>query len=259
MAQFPPKGQNLEAFGLAPIKISHLSVPNNLQAWPFSALNGCVNLESISVYGAEDDAQSITLAIEHGLKNLSKLTTLQFPSTVTSIDDGVWDDSENSIQMALPINLKSVTFAKRLKSIGSQAFARCRQLSCLDFSQCPDLSSIGRDAFFYCEKLTSLDLSGTKAPLTIVGAAFRKSSLGVVIFPTSLLAICDRAFATLARKGPLPSLQTIIWKGCTERLPITTEVNPPFGISHNAFWESTRLDALDNLISTGRLTEIFTP
>lgn len=227
MARFPEEGLTLEAFGLNCSRVTHLTVPNDLAAWPTTALNSCVNIETISVYGEESNEGLIDLELAHGFRNLTKLKTLHFPSTIKTLGNGVNTGPDNYYGI-FPTSLQSVLFSKNILKIGWSFVGT--QLTHVDLSHCTQLMTLGNDA------------RGSDGPF------FECLQLRTVLFPSSLQNILNYAFAQRwGVNNPLQNLKIIVWVGRTMRAS---------NINRQAFCS---YKTLDQLVSEGTITEIFIP
>lgn len=255
LPRFPTNG-TLSVFGLTASKLRYLAIPNDLREWPLTALDNCTNLEQLAVHGAAANEGGIELTFEHNLSRLTNLTSIQLPSTVTSIRRIETWNYENT-QTVVPKGICSITFSKRLKKIGARSFVNCKALSTLDFSRCQYLEFLEEDIFFYCSKITTVDFSKC-AMLTSLGwSLFDNTSITTLILPPSLKSIQDRIVCTYpAPLELLPTFKVLIWEGRNERLPILDEQKPAFGICSSAFGRSI---PLPTLVDNGIITEVFLP
>lgn len=109
---------------------------------------GCINLESISL------AEGTTQIPIYFLNGCSKLTSIHFPSTITSIGISAFSSS----------GLTSISLPEGLTEIGNYAFYRCEALH--DVTMPTTMTSLGRSVFLECKNLTSV--TGYPATLTDV-------------------------------------------------------------------------------------------
>ena len=138
------------------------------------------------VDGVWQDGNTYTVTIiadggsNTGVFEDSGITSVTFPSSLTSIGIAAFKYCSGLTSISLPSSLTS---------IGSNAFGRCSGLTGeLDFSNCTSLTSIGSYAFQYCSGLTGeLNLGGC----------------------TSLTSIGERAFSSCSR------LTSVDLSGCT--------------------------------------------
>ena len=110
-----------------------------------------------------------------------------------SSNDGVID----KVDYNTPINqVSSLTVLGTVTGISFSAFAKCSNLSSVDFSGATALQTIGRQAFYQCTSLSSVNFSGVVALTSIDEEAFREcSSLSSVIFPATIETISRGAFS----------------------------------------------------------------
>jgi hypothetical protein len=108
-------------------------------------------------------------------------------SSIQTLDNGVFLDSENLMKVAFP---------KTLQEIGQSCFKDCIQLAALDLKDTV-LTSIGDEAFSYSESLESATFPST---LQSIGKkAFEDSKLQSIHLPASFKAFGASAFQNCSR------------------------------------------------------------
>ncbi len=119
------------------------------------------------IYKAKDDNFTYFDKDETQLaRYIGKGTTLEIPSTVTAIPDGLFDELSNGSN-----KLVSVTIPESVTSIGEKAFNWCSSLETVNIPN--SVTSIGARAFYCC------------------------SSLSTVYIPKSVTSIGDYAFGSV--------------------------------------------------------------
>ena len=171
-----------------------------------NAFNNCDALTSIEI------PSSVTSIEYSAFYNCSNLTSIEIPSGVTSIGSSVFSDcsllgtvtfgedskleSIGSSAFADCDALTSIEIPSRVTSIGYSAFSDCSLLGTVTFGEGSKLESIGNNAFSNCSNLTSIKIPSS---VTSIGSsAFSNcSSLGTVKFgeDSKLESIGNNAFS----------------------------------------------------------------
>lgn len=169
--------------------------------------------------------------------DVSEITSLEIPDTVTSIAESAFISCTSLETLTLSTNLVSIgknafsdcssltslVIPDSVTSIGDSAFGECSTLQNLTLSN--QLSSLGQSAFLGCYALTSLEIPGSL--IEISKNAFRRcGSLVDITFNPGLTKILDSAFYDCA------SLKNI-------NLPSGTEI-----IEINAFFNAASAETL---------------
>lgn len=148
--------------------VTDVSLPAGLLSIGKNAFWGCVALETISLPSSLEEIGTCAFF-------RSGLTAIAIPGKVTEINQGVFGQCQNLLQVTLHDNitvirkdafsrcyaLAEITLPKNLESIGEHAFFACVLLTSLNFQQ--NLSRIGSAAFYGCSRLSQLTFTG-KAP-----------------------------------------------------------------------------------------------
>ena len=138
--------------------IKSIEIPSTVKEIGQNAFNGCYNLESIVVDGANPYYSSS----DSILFNKDRSTLIRFPakhyrSTYYSIPSTVETIAENAFRES---NVEQVYFSNGIVSIGDYAFANCSRLRELDLFGCSSVNFIGNNAFQYCYNLMRVKLNG---------------------------------------------------------------------------------------------------
>ena len=190
----------------------------------------------------EGGAYTVT-AIGNIAFSLSEITSIELPSTLTSIGEYVFDGCRG---------LESITLPEGLTSIGYYAFNGCSSLTSITLPE--GLTSIGDSAFSSCSSLTSITLP---EGLTSIGdSAFSScSSLTSIIFPSSLTSIELFAFnhCTSLTSITLPSSLTSIggwaFSGCSGLTEVIID-------SEYVYNKATSTSACGSLFNNSSITTV---
>ena len=141
-----------------PGKEGAYTVPNSVQYIATRAFWSCGNLTSVSIHN------SVESIGEFAFWGCSSMTEINVGSANAyySSEDGVLFDKEKETLICCPAgnagNEGVYTIPNSVKTIYSNAFDGCKNLTSVDFSQANDLTSIGGWAFQDCSSLTSLSI-----------------------------------------------------------------------------------------------------
>ena len=130
--------------------------------------DGC---EQITSFTFGDNVEHIPAYLCY---DMSKLTSIIIPNSVTSIGRGAFSDCSS---------LTSITIPNSLTSIGDDAFYRCSSLPSITIPN--SVTSIGNSAFSYCSSLTSIEIPNSVTSIGDV-AFYRCSSLPSITIPNSV-------------------------------------------------------------------------
>lgn len=172
--------------------LKSLTIPSRLIN---SSIQKCSKLESLTVYGdvissncsqliknnpslASVTIENATSIADHAFSGCSGLTSINIPTSVTSIGKAAFKDCSGlSKAMVIPSNvteiadetfmgcssLPSVRLTSNVTSIGNHAFDGCKAFTSFAFT--PKITSIGNSAFRNCSGLTSITLQSKVAQL----------------------------------------------------------------------------------------------
>ncbi|MCD8305203.1 MAG: leucine-rich repeat domain-containing protein, partial [Prevotella sp.] len=161
------------------------SLPSSSFAYDFSADND----DGVTIYYNITSSTDRTVEVT-GLGNYEYSGDVVIPSTVkydnttylvTSIGESAFSVS----------SLTSVEIPSSVTSIGSDAFYYCESLTSIEIPS--SVTSIGGGAFFYCSSLTSIEIPSS---VTSIGSSafFYCSSLTSIEIPSGVTSIGSYAF-----------------------------------------------------------------
>ena len=192
--------------------------------------------------------EGVEIIGEGAFLGYSRLTSVEFPSTLTSIEVYAFYECTG---------LTSVVLPGGLTSIGMGAFQYCSGLTSVVLPE--GLTSIGESAFIGCTGLTLVDLSATSLTSIGRGAFYQCSGLTSVTFPEGLTSIGGGAFYQCSRLTSIvfPSTLTSIGYGAFDGSGLTSVVLPEglTSIGGDAFYECTGLTSVtfpEGLTSIGQ-------
>ena len=210
--------------------LTNLTLSSKITSAGKYAFNNCSNLKDVSYYIHDDLATYIqkghpAFYLNCGIKyywNNQEITTLEIPSSVTSIGNHAFYCCND---------LTSVNIPSNVTSIGDWAFYGCSGLTSVDLPS--SITKMGECVFYYCKNLSSVKLPSEITAIS--NGAFGYSSLKDIELPAGITSIGDDAFVNCS------NLQNI-------NLPsgITT-------IGTGAFWDCSNLT---NVILPSALTSI---
>ena len=211
--------------------LTNLTLSSRVSSIGISAFSYCSNLKDVRYYIYDDLATYIqkghpAFYVNCGIKyywNNQEITTLEIPTSVTSIGNYAFHCSSG---------LTSVEFPSNLSSIGDWAFASCSGLTSVDLPS--SITKMGEFVFNNCENLSSVKLPSEITAISN-GAFGWCISLKNIELPAGITSIDEYAFSQCS------NLQNI-------NLPsgITT-------IGSGAFWNCSNLT---NVILPSALTSI---
>ena len=177
--------------------VTSISIPANITNIGQNAFGNCSNLSSITVdsnntvYDSRNDCNAIiesssdkliagcgntiipssVISIGEKAFYLSSISSIEIPSSVTTIDDGAF---------AGCLKLSSIHLPKGIKTIGKQAFSECGRLKTINIPA--SVTTIGDYAFDWCYSLSSVIVEWTK-PITISENTFSNRANATLYVP----------------------------------------------------------------------------
>ena len=162
--------------------LKSISLPKNVKEIGPYAFADCAALESAAL------GSGVTALDEGVFSGCTALKNVTLPEEMTSIGNGAFQGCTALGSLELPA---------ALDTLGERAFAGCTALETAALPS--DLAAIPAGLFDECTALTGITLPPRCE--TIGDAAFQGSGLTSVIFPASVTAIGERAFASCASLG----------------------------------------------------------
>ncbi len=224
------------------VQLESIFIPRSVVYIGPDAFLYCTNLKSIKVeegnpvYDSREDCNAIIEttngALLYGCENTSfpegvesigfmalsmmPISNVEFPYTLTFIDEGAFSAC---------LNITSVAFPSSVRTIGPGAFIHCQNLSSIEFSE--GVTTFGDGAFLNCKSLTSLVIPHS---VTTIGQdAFRDcSSIESIVISEGVTSIGKSAFI-----------------GCSSLTSVTSLINTPFEIPYNCWIKPTTDESLD--------------
>lgn len=91
-------------------------------------------------------------------------------------------------------NLKSISFPSTVTFIGDGAFEECENLETVTFAENSNITELKSNLFKKCKKLTSVNIENLTALTTISGGVFYSTALTIVKIPSTVTSIASDAF-----------------------------------------------------------------
>lgn len=199
--------------------LTNLTLSSKITSAGKYAFNNCSNLKDVRYYIYDDLATYIqkghpAFYVNCGIKyywNNQEITTLEIPTSVTSIGNHAFYCCNG---------LTSVDFPSNLSSIGDWAFSNCSGLTSVDLPS--SITKMGECVFYYCQNLSSVKLPSEITAIS--NSAFGGCiSLKNIELPAGITSIGNNAFT-----------------GCSN----LQNINLPSGINtigSGAFWDCSNL------------------
>lgn len=170
--------------------LTNLTLSSKVSSIGISAFSYCDNLKDVRYYIYDD----LATYIQNGhpdfyvgrIKyywNDQEITTLEIPTSVTSIGNNAFYGCSGLTTLNLPSNVTS---------IGDRAFGGCSNLTSVDLPS--SITKMGDFVFFYCEKLSNVNLPSDITTIS-TGAFGGCSSLQNINLPSGVTTIGDNAFS----------------------------------------------------------------
>lgn len=206
--------------------LTNLTLSSKVSSIGISAFSYCDNLKDVRYYIYDDLATYIQNGHPDfyvgGIKyywNDQEITTLEIPTSVTSIGNNAFYGCSGLTTLNLPSNVTS---------IGDRAFGGCSNLTSVDLPS--SITKMGDFVFFYCEKLSNVNLPSDITTIS-TGAFGGCSSLQNINLPSGVTTIGDNAFSDCSNLTNviLPSAFTAIgnvaFSGCSNLANVTLSSN----------------------------------
>lgn len=191
--------------------LTNLTLSSKITSAGKYAFNNCSNLKDIRYYIYDDLATYIqkghpAFYVNCGIKyywNNQEITTLEIPTSVTSIGNHAFYCCNG---------LTSIDFPSNLSSIGDWAFSNCSGLTSVDLPSC--ITKMGEYVFNNCENLSNVNLPSGITTIS-TGAFSYCSNLKYIELPAGITSIGDDAFVNCSnlQNINLPSGITTIGSG----------------------------------------------
>ena len=245
--------------------LTSVTIPSNVKIIDRSAFYGCTKLTTLTIAPG-----SVVEISGYAFYGCTKLSTLNIPSSVTKIDEGVfnetgWYNSQpNGLVYAGNVAYKykgtmpdgtNIIIKSGTVGISTDAFNECSGLSSITIPN--GMKFIGSGAFQGCTSLGSVDIPVGVTSIetgTFVGC----SSLTSVTIPDGMISIGDAAFSGCALTSiTIPQSVTRIYSHafeCGNLLSVTSYITAPFNTSQGS-GDITKLDKIfsENTYRNGTL------
>ena len=196
--------------------LTNLTLSSKVSSIGISAFSYCDNLKDVRYYIYDDLATYIQNGHPDfyvgGIKyywNDQEITTLEIPTSVTSIGNNAFYGCSGLTTLNLPSNVTS---------IGDRAFGYCSNLTSVDLPS--SITKMGDFVFFYCEKLSNVNLPSDITTIS-TGAFGGCSSLQNINLPSGVTTIGDNAFSDCSNltnvtlPSALASIGDYAFSGCS--------------------------------------------
>ena len=233
--------------------LTNLTLSSKITSAGKYAFNNCSNLKDVSYYIHDDLATYIqkghpAFYLNCGIKyywNNQEITTLEIPSSVTSIGNHAFYGCNG---------LTSVEFPSNLSSIGDWAFSNCSGLTSVDLPS--SITKMGECVFYYCKNLSSVKLPSEITAIS--NGAFGYSSMKDIELPAGITSIGDDAFVNCSnlQNINLPSGITTIGTGAFWYCSNLTNVILPSALASIGAIAFANCSNLANVTLSSNITSI---
>lgn len=233
--------------------LTNLTLSSKITSAGKYAFNNCSNLKDIRYYIYDDLATYIqkghpAFYVNCGIKyywNNQEITTLEIPTSVTSIGNHAFYGCNG---------LTSVEFPSNLSSIGDWAFSNCSGLTSVDLPS--SITKMGECVFYYCKNLSSVKLPSEITAIS--NGAFGYSSLKDIELPAGITSIGDDAFVNCSnlQNINLPSGITTIGTGAFWDCSNLTNVILPSALASIGAIAFANCSNLANVTLSSNITSI---
>lgn len=234
--------------------LTNLTLSSRVSSIGISAFSSCSNLKDVRYYIYDDLATYIqkghpAFYVNCGIKyywNNQEITTLEIPTSVTSIGNHAFYGGSG---------LTSVEFPSNLSSIGDWAFASCSGLKSVDLPS--SITKMGEFVFNNCENLSSV-----KLPSEITAISKRAFSwcisLKNIELPAGITSIDEEAFSFCSnlQNINLPSGITTIGSGAFWNCSNLTNVILPSALTSIGYLAFVNCSNLANVTLSSNITSI---
>ena len=234
--------------------LTNLTLSSRVTSIGESAFNNCSNLKDVRYYIYDDLATYIqkghpAFYVNCGIKyywNNQVITTLEIPTSVTSIGNYAFYGCNG---------LTSVEFPSNLSSIGDWAFASCSGLTSVDLPS--SITKMGECIFYNCENLSSVKLPSEITAIS-KSAFGRCISLKNIELPAGITSIDEYAFTGCSnlQNINLPSGITTIGTGAFWYCSNLTNVILPSALASIGAIAFANCSNLANVTLSSNITSI---
>lgn len=234
--------------------LTNLTLSSKITSAGKYAFNNCSNLKDIRYYIYDDLATYIqkghpAFYVNCGIKyywNNQEITTLEIPTSVTSIGNHAFYCCNG---------LTSIDFPSNLSSIGDWAFSNCSGLTSVDLPSC--ITKMGEYVFNNCENLSNVNLPSGITTIS-TGAFSYCSNLKYIELPAGITSIGDDAFVNCSnlQNINLPSGITTIGSGAFWDCSNLTNVILPSALTSIGYIAFVNCSNLANVTLSSNITSI---
>lgn len=205
-----------------------LEIPANVTFIGNSAFIGNSYLTSLTFAKDGDGNNALTTIDAMAFQNLSVLTTVEIPASVTNIAKGAFQSCSK---------LASITFAsdENLLTVGDDAFKSCSALTSITFPS--SVTTIGKAALSSCSKLATVNLPSSLASFDA--------------YDSSVATLAALKEINITNNANFSSANGVLFEGtklvCYPKMKTDTSYSIPEGttaIGYYAFYQKTTLQSV---------------